>query len=122
MPNTKSKPIMVVNWKKYFNSSNHIIDTYISKYGLNFIDQSFNKIKKAQTLKTPYVILIEFRDSDIVSILYQNEYEYALKLLLQLCIRIEYYELCTDIQQTLESINKRKRRIANVESKIATHI
>jgi len=122
MPNPKSKPVMVVNWKKYFNSTNQIIDKYISKYGLDFINQSFNKIKTAQISKKPYIVLIEFRDSDIVSIIYQNEYEYALKLLLQLCIRIEYYELCTDIEKSIESINKRKRRISNAESKIPMHI
>lgn len=106
-----------VNWKKYFNSSNPVIDKYISKYGLSFIDQTFSKIKRAQLLKKPHIILIQFRDSDIVSVLYQSEYEHALKLLLQLCIRIEYYELCTDIQKSIDSINKRKRRTAGVKVK-----
>lgn len=111
-----------VNWKKYFNSSNPIIDRYISKYGLKLIEQIFSKIKRAQSLKKPYIILIQFENSDIVTILYQNEYEYALKLLLDLCIRIEYYEICTDIQKSIDLINKRKRRVGNTKSKVPVPI
>jgi hypothetical protein len=111
MGNVKSSPLMNVNWKKYFNLSNPIIVNYISKYGIRFIDQSFFKIKRAHTVKLPYIVLINFKGRDnIASILYQTEYEEALSFLLKLCIHIEYYELCGEIHKQLISMDKRKRR------------
>ena len=106
----KPKPYMIVGWKKYFNSTNPIIDAYLQKYGLKFIDQTFSKIKRAHLTKTPYIPLIKFSDDDTISLLYQSEYQHALKLLLNLCVRIEYYEICTDIQKCITSMDKRKRR------------
>ena len=110
MGSSKTKPYMIVGWKKYFNSSNPIIDKYLSKYGLEFIEQTFAKIKRAHTTKKPYILLIKFRDSDAVSILHQNEYKCALEMLLQLCITIEYYELCSEIESYIKTMDKRKRR------------
>lgn len=111
MGNTKSLPLMNVNWRKYFNLSNQLIVNYLSKYGIRFIEQTFLKIKRAHTVKRPYITLIKFNGSnDIVSIIYQNEYEEVLNHLMKLCIKIEYYELCTDIQTQLILMDKRKRR------------
>lgn len=110
MGNQKPKPYMIVGWKKYFNSTNPIIDLYLQKYGLRFIDQTFSKIKRAHLTKTPYIPLIKFSDDDTISLLYQSEYQHALKLLLKLCVKIEYYEICTDIQKCITNMDKRKRR------------
>jgi hypothetical protein len=114
MGNKKISPLMNVNWRKYFNLSNSVIVNYISNYGKRFIDQSFFKIKRAYTLKKPYIFLINFNASnDIVSVLYQNEYEESLNYLLKLCIHIEYYEMCAQIQKQLNSMDRRKRRKTN---------
>lgn len=110
MGNQKPKPYMIVGWKKYFNSTNPIIDLYLQKYGLKFIDQTFSKIKRAHLLKTPYIPIIKFSDDDTIALLYQSEYQHALKLLLKLCVKIEYYEICTDIQNCINTMDKRKRR------------
>ena len=110
MGNQKPKPYMIVGWKKYFNSTNPIIDLYLQKYGLKFIDQTFSKIKRAHLTKTPYISLIKFSDYDTIALLYQSEYQHALKLLLKLCVKIEYYEICTDIQNCITNMDKRKRR------------
>jgi hypothetical protein len=110
MGSSKTKPYMIVGWKKYFNSTNPIIDRYLTKYGLEFIEQTFRKIRRAHTTKKPYILLIKFRDSDAVSILHQNEYKYALEMLLQLCIKIEYYEVCSEIESYIKNMDKRKRR------------
>lgn len=113
MGSSKSKPYMIVSWKKYFNSSNPIIEKYLSKYGLEFIDQTFLKIKRAHTTKKSHIVLIKFRDSDVVSILHQNEYQYALETLLQFCIKIEYYELCAKIESYIKTMGRRRRRSVN---------
>jgi hypothetical protein len=110
MGNQKPKPYMIVGWKKYFNSTNPIIDMYLQKYGLKFIDQTFSKIKRAHLTKTPYIPLIKFSDDETIALLYQNEYQHALRLLLNLCVKIEYYEICTNIQNCIESMDKRRRR------------
>lgn len=110
MATQKPKPYMIVGWKKYFNSTNPVIEAYLKKYGLKFIDQTFLKIKRAHLTKTPYIPLIKFSDDETIALLYQSEYHHALKLLLNLCVRIEYYEICTDIQKCITSMDKRKRR------------
>jgi hypothetical protein len=111
MGNKKSLPLMNVNWRRYFDLSNPTIVKYLSKYGIRFIEQTFFKINRAHAVKKPYIILIKFNgNDDIVSILYQNEYEEALNHLMNLCIKIEYYELCAEIQKQLISLDKRKRR------------
>jgi uncharacterized protein (DUF1330 family) len=97
---------MNVNWKKYFTSKSTSIDSYLSKYGFKFLEQTSHKIKRAIQHKTPYIILIKFRNSEIISILKEEEYELALNLLLKLCIRLEYYEICSQIDKTLKQIKK----------------
>ena len=99
---------MTVDWKKYFTSKSTSIDLYLSKYGFKFLDQSFQKIKRAINQNKPYITLIKFRNSDIISILRNDEYELALNLLLKLCIRLEYYEICSKISDTLKQIEKTK--------------
>lgn len=110
MGSSKAKPYMIVGWKKYFNSTNPIIEKYLSKYGLEFIEQSFLKIKRAHTTKKTFTLLIKFRDSDVVAILHQNEYKRALEMLLHFCIKIEYYELCSQIESYIKTMDARKRR------------
>lgn len=110
MGNRTIKPYMIVGWKKYFNSSNSTINVYLKKYGLKFIEQTFLKIKRAHLTKKPYISLIKFNDDETISLIYQNEYQSALKLLLNLCIQIEYYELCSDIEKCITMMDKRKRR------------
>jgi hypothetical protein len=113
--NTTSKPYMIVKWQKYFDSSNPIITFYIKKYGFDFLKQSFYKIKNAYHKKLPYIIYIKFYDDDIAAVIYQTEYESALTHLLNLCIELEYYELCVDINSLLTSMKfikpKRNRKL-----------
>jgi hypothetical protein len=99
----------IVNWKKYLNDTNPIITKYISKYGRAFIVQTIDKIKKAHITNQSKIILIKFRDSDIISILERKDYAHALELLLNLCIKIEYYEVCTEIQKLITDIKLNKK-------------
>ena len=99
---------MTVDWRKYFTSKSRSIDSYLSKYGFKFLDQSSQKIKRGIQQDLPFIVLIKFRNSDIVSILKKEEYELALNLLLKLCVRLEYYEICSDIQKTLKLLQQTK--------------
>jgi hypothetical protein len=110
----------IVHWKKYLDGTHPIITKYITKYGMDFIVQSIQKIKSAHFKNQPKIILIKFRDSNIISILEQKDYAYALELILSLCLKLEYYEVCSEIQQTITAIKFGKRNIKpkpkNVES------
>jgi hypothetical protein len=102
---------MTVDWRKYFTSKSTSIDSYLSKYGFKFLDQTSQKIKRAIQQDLPYIVLIKFRNSDIISVLKKEEYEEALKLLLKLCIRFEYYEICSEIQKTLNQVKQSKSTV-----------
>lgn len=105
------RPYTPVDWKKYFLNKNPIIEKYIATYGLKIINQIFLKIKSAQKRKLPNIPLIKFSDTDdIAVVLHQHEYEYALKSLLEFCIRIEYYEMCSEIHAHLNTTPIRKRK------------
>lgn len=95
----KTNPI--VNWKKYLDGTHPIITKYISKYGKDFIVQTIHKIKSAHSQNKSKIILIKFRESNIISVLEKKDYVLALDLLLKMCIKLEYYEVCTDIQNTI---------------------
>ena len=50
------------------------------------------------------------KDSDIVSYISNSEYISAMEKLLQLCIRLEKYELCKDIHNELKLIKLKEVR------------
>jgi hypothetical protein len=107
---SKKDYLMVVGWKRYFDRRNHTVYTYMSKYGERLYRQMYTKLKSGIRYKSPYIILIKFQNSDVVSIVYRDEYETVLKNLLNTCISMEYYELCADITKTLNSLNRPKRK------------
>ena len=102
--------LLKVDWKKYLNSSNTIINNYLSDFGDEFITQTFHRIKLAHQKRKSQIILIRFKQSDIVSTIERKDYAIALEYLLQLCINLEKYELCREIHTTINSI-KRKRKV-----------
>jgi hypothetical protein len=102
--------LLKVDWKKYLNSSNTIINNYLSDFGDGFIIQTFQRIKLAHQKRKSQIILIRFKQSDIVATIDRKDYVLALEHLLQLCINLEKYELCKDIHTTINSI-KRKRKV-----------
>ena len=116
----KTNPI--VNWKKYLDGTHPIITKYISKYGMDFIVQTIHKIKSAHLQNKSKIILIKFRDSNIISVLEKKDYAYALELLLKLCLKLEYYEVCTEIQKTIALIkfgkkeNIKNKKVASVNA------
>ena len=111
---------MVVDWKKYFNSNNPIIDKYLQKYGQDFLKQTFYKIKKAEASKKAFIFLIKFNNSDIVAILHKSEYKLAIQMLLDLCTRLEFYELCSEIYSYKNKPQRKRRKVISVTKNIVT--
>jgi hypothetical protein len=99
-----------VKWQKYLNSSNSLINRYLSDFGDELLRQTFQRLILAIKSKKSHIILFRFKDSDIVSTIYQKDYISALELLLNLCIRLEKYEMCRDIYNQLKLIKLKKAR------------
>lgn len=98
-----------VHWKKYLDSSHPTINQYLSVFGDNFIKQTHQRIKKAYNRKLPEIILIRFKNSNIVSIVKHKHYISVLENLLNLCIKLEKYELCGDIHKTLDLLKSKNK-------------
>ena len=91
-----------VAWKKYLNSSNPTINKYLSDYGDSILHQTFQRLTLAIKSKKSHIILFRFKESDIVSKIYQKDYMSALEMLLNLCIKLEKYEMCRDIHNQIK--------------------
>ena len=102
---------MTVDWRKYFTSKSTSINSYLAKYGFKFLEQTSQKIKRAVQQDLPYIVLIKFRNSEIISVLKKEEYEEALNLLLKLCVRLEYYEICSQIAKTIAQVQQTKSTV-----------
>ena len=75
-----------VKWHKYLNSSNPAINKYLSNYGDELLLQTFQRLTLAIKSKKSQIILFRFKESDIVSKIYQKDYIIALEALLNLCV------------------------------------
>lgn len=90
-----------ISWKNYLRTSNSNTIDYLKKYGKDFIIQTFNKIKLAKRLKRNQIVLFRFRNSNIVAVVNKSEYELVVSELLNLCVRLEFYEIASDIHKTI---------------------
>lgn len=99
-----------VSWQKYLNSSNQAINKYLNDFGDDLITQTFQRLKSAIKSKKSHIILFRFKESDIVSKIYQKDYVLALEMLLNLCIQLEKYEICRNIHNELKVIKLKKAR------------
>ena len=113
--------MLKVNWKKYLNSSNATINNYLSAFGDLFIRQTLQRITLAHQRKKSQIILIRFKQSDIVATIESKDYVLALENLLQLCINLEKYELCREIHIIINLIkNKRRARVTPLSKVISS--
>jgi GGDEF domain-containing protein len=99
-----------VKWQKYLNSSNPSINKYLNNFGDELLQQTFQRLKQAIKSKKSHIILFRFKDSDIVSNIYQKDYMSALEMLLNLCIKLEKYEMCRDIHNQIKILKLKKVR------------
>jgi len=107
-----------VAWKKYLNSSNLSINRYLKTYGDSLLYQTLKRLTSAIAFKKSHIILFRFKDSDIVSKIGKDEYIPALEHLLNLCIKLEKYEMCRDIHNQLKLIELKKARGRKPKAKV----
>jgi hypothetical protein len=107
-----------VAWQKYLNSSNASINRYLKTYGDSLLHQTFKRLTSAIKAKKSHIILFRFKDSDIVCKIGKDEYVPALEHLLNLCIKLEKYEMCRDIHNELKLIQLKKARGRKPKAKV----
>ena len=107
-----------VPWLKYLNSKNPTINKYLSHYGDSLLQQTFQRLKLAIKSKKSHIILFRFKDSDIISKIYQKDYMSALEMLLELCIKLEKYEMCRDIHNELKLLKLKEARGKKPKAKV----
>jgi hypothetical protein len=110
-----------ISWKYYLINSNTITIDYFKKYGNEFILQTFNKIQLAKRLKRKSIVLFRFRNSNIIAVVSKSEYELVISELINLCVKLEFYETASLIQKSLKpnkskiSINKKVIKSVTLE-------
>jgi hypothetical protein len=107
-----------VAWQKYLNSSNVSINRYLKTYGDSLLHQTFKRLSTAIKSKKSHIILFRFKDSDIVCKISKDEYVPALEHLLNLCIKLEKYEMCREIHNELKLIQLKKARGRKPKAKV----
>jgi galactokinase/mevalonate kinase-like predicted kinase len=107
-----------VAWQKYINSSNQSINKYLSKYGNAILEQTFQRLKLAIKSKKSHIILFRFKDSDIVSKIDRNDYVPALEQLLNLCTKLEKYEMCREIHNEIKIQKLKEARGIKPKAKV----
>lgn len=118
-----SQILLNVNWEKYFDPNNQILNQYLEYYGEHFLTGVLSDIEDALKNNAPFIILISFSGSDIVSMVKKNEYPLILYKLLKLCEYLEKYEICKDIVRVQERFyTERKITPKNLKEHISTII
>lgn len=107
-----------VAWLKYLNSKNSAINKYLSHYGDSLLQQTFQRLKLAIKSKKSHIILFRFKDSDIVSKIDRKDYTLALEKLLNLCTKLEKYEMCRDIHNELKLVKLKEARGKKPKAKV----
>ena len=107
-----------IKWQKYLISYNPIVIKYLSKYGDELLQQTFQRLVLAYKNKKSQTILFRFKDSDIISIIKYDEYIHAIEALLNLCIKLEKYEMCRYIHNQLKIIKLKKARSEKLKAKV----
>lgn len=100
----KKRPLANVEWRKYFSLNNTTLNEYLDSYGDDFLNQSLSLIIQAHKQNLPSIVLIEFTIDGVVSVVEKKDYLLVLQRLLNLCERLEKYEICAEIVKYQKSI------------------
>ena len=94
-----------VDWRKYISPTNDVLNEYLMNYGDGFLNQILQNIVEAHQSNKPSFVLISFIKTDIVAIVQKNDYKLVLQRLLDLCERLEKYEICSEVVKAQELLN-----------------
>lgn len=114
----KKKPLANVDWRKYFSLNNTTLNEYLYIYGDDFLTQSLFLLIDAHSRSLPSIVLVEFSNIDIVSVVEKKDYMLALHRLLNLCERMEKYEICAEIVNYEKTIKPKFKNSSKKSHKI----
>ena len=114
----KNKPLANVDWRKYFSLNNTTLNEYLYNYGDEFLTQSLFLLIDAHRRSYLLLYLIEFSNIDIVSVVEKKDYMLALHRLLNLCERMEKYEICAEIVKYEKTIKPKRKNPTKKSHKI----
>ena len=104
------KPLANVDWRKYISLNNTTLNEYLNSYGDDFLNQTLSLVSLAHKKNFPSIVLIEFNDYDFVSVVEKKDYLLVLQRLLNLCERLEKYEICSEIVKIQRLMKVRKKQ------------
>ncbi len=107
----RNQIMLNVNWEKYFDPKNIVLNTYLAKYGDDFLIDALLTVEVALQENLPIIPLIQFRDSDIISLVKKPEYPLVLHKLLILCEYLEKYEICEMVLEVQKQFYGERRVI-----------
>ncbi len=116
----KKRPLANVEWRKYFSPNNITLNWYLKNFGDDFIKQSIELVVTAYKENLSSFVLIEFKNTDIVSIVERSDYLLVLQHLLTLCEQLEKYEICSEIIKYQKSFKKIKKIPTKKTNKLLT--
>jgi ABC-type bacteriocin/lantibiotic exporter with double-glycine peptidase domain len=103
------RPLANVDWRKYISLNNTTLNEYLQSYGDDFLNQTLSLVSEAHKGNLPSIILIEFYDYNIVAVVEKKDYLLVLQRLLNLCERLEKYEICAEIVKYQKSIERKSK-------------
>jgi len=116
----KKRPLANVEWRKYISLNNTTLNKYLLNYGDEYLSGILETVKIAQQNNYPSVVLIEFIKSDVVAVIEKKDYPIVLQRLLNLCERLEKYEICADILKYQKESSIKKIQPTKKSHKIHT--
>jgi len=116
----KKRPLANVEWRKYFSLNNTTLNEYLYDYGDDFLNQSLSLIIQSHKQNLPSIVLIEFTIGGVVSVVEKKDYLLVLQRLLNLCERMEKYEICAEIVKYQKSIPPKIKTPTKKSHKITT--
>ncbi len=113
----KQKALPNVEWRKYLSIKNKVLNQYLYNYGDEILLNVLENLRLALSSKSQSIVLIEFQNSEIVSVIQREDYVNALQQLLALCERMEKYEICAKIVSVQKGIRSTHIRPAKLKHK-----
>ena len=116
----KKRPLANVDWRKYISLNNTTLNEYLDSYGDEFLYQTLSLLISAHKQNLSSIILIEFTIDGIVAVVEKKDYMLALHRLLNLCERLEKYEICAEIVNYEKTIKPKIKTPTKKSHKITT--
>lgn len=95
-----------VKWEKYLTLDNSEFIDYVSNYRKDFLELIVKNVIDAHRNKKPSLVLFRFSKTRITSTAHLSDYEVILVRLLEICEKVELYEMCSKIMKHFRRLQR----------------